>query len=116
MTNYIDYNESRRLNRLKNTRSYIGSNTSHNGWQRQQIEKRRKEQLRQRKKGAKKKPLGDGIQVDTKISKSDAFSKCGLKLKFQQQAVQIISRLERGTLNHQNHKRMNLRRQNPAFA
>ena len=54
---------------------------SHNDWQKEQIEKRRKEQLRQRREEAKRKPLGDGIRVDTKISKSDAISKCGLKLK-----------------------------------
>ncbi|KAL7541846.1 hypothetical protein ACHAXR_011292 [Thalassiosira sp. AJA248-18] len=81
MSKYIDSNEARRLNRLKTIKSSIGSKVAHNGWQKQQIEKRRKEQIRQRKKDAKKKQTGDGIQVDTKISKSDAVSKCGLKLK-----------------------------------
>jgi len=81
MGKFIDYNERKRLNRLKGIKSSIGSNTSHSGWQKHQLEKRRKEQLRQRKKAAKKKPLGDGIKVDTKVTKSDAISKCGLKLK-----------------------------------
>jgi hypothetical protein len=81
MAKYIDSSEATRLKRLKSIKSSIGNHTSHNGWQKQQIEKRRKEQLRQRKEAAKRKPLGGGIQVDTKISKSDAVSKCGLKLK-----------------------------------
>jgi len=80
MAKYIDSNESRRLSRLKTIKSSLSSKTSHSGWQKQQIEKRRKEQLRQRKL-AKKKPIGQGIQVDTSVSKSDAVSKCGLKLK-----------------------------------
>ena len=50
----------------------------HNGWQKQQIEKRRREQLKQRKIAAKKKPVGDGIKVDTAIP--NVFTKCGLKL------------------------------------
>ena len=83
MAKFIDANETKRLNRLKSIKSTKSSFCSHNGWQQQQIEKRRKEQLRQRKKGRKKKPLGEGIEVDTKINKSDAISKCGLKLKVQ---------------------------------
>lgn len=86
MSKYIDSNEARRLNRLKHVKSSIGGSMGHNGWQKQQIEKRRREQLRQRRRAAKKKPLGDGIRVDTKVSKSDAISKCGLKLKVQQDA------------------------------
>ena len=82
MTKYIDSNEQRRKNRLKNTKSSIGSTmTSHSGWQKSQIEKRRKEQLRQKRRDAKKKQLGTGIEVENKVSKSDAVSKCGLKLK-----------------------------------
>ena len=81
MLKFIDVKETRRLSRLKNVKSSIGSTISHNGWLKKQIEKRRIEKLRQRKDEAKKKPIGDGIQVDTKISKSDAVSKCGLKLK-----------------------------------
>jgi len=80
MAKYIDSNESRRLSRLKTIKSSLSSKTSHSGWQKQQIEKRRKEQLRQRKLESKK-PLGQGIQVDTSVSKSDAISKSGLKLK-----------------------------------
>ena len=80
MAKYIDSNESRRLSRLKTIKSSLLSKTSHSGWQKQQIEKRRKEQLRQRKL-AKKKPLGNGVQVDMSVSKADAVSKCGLKLK-----------------------------------
>ncbi|KAL3821763.1 hypothetical protein ACHAXA_000262 [Cyclostephanos tholiformis] len=81
MAKYIDSREATRLKRLKSIKSTICNNMSHNDWQKQQIEKRRKEQLRQRKEESKRKPLGAGIQVDTKISKSDAVSKCGLKLK-----------------------------------
>lgn len=81
MSKYIDSNETRRLSRLKNVKSSIGNKISHNGWLKRQIEKRRMESLRQRKEEAKRKPLGDGIQVDTKVSRSDAVSKCGLKLK-----------------------------------
>ena len=81
MLKFIDVKETRRLSRLKNVKSSIGSTISHNGWLKKQIEKRRIEKLRQRKEEAKKKPIGDGIQVDTKIRKSDAVSKCGLKLK-----------------------------------
>lgn len=81
MAKYIDSSEATRLKRLKNIKSTIGNNMSHNGWQKQQIEKRRKDQLRRRKEEAKRKPLGGGIRVDTKISKADAISKCGLKLK-----------------------------------
>jgi hypothetical protein len=84
MTRYIDSNEARRLSRLKNVRSSIGGTMSqHSGWQRAQIEKRRREQLRQRKKQAKKKPLGDGIRVDTGIHPCD-YTKTGLKLKLDQ--------------------------------
>ena len=81
MAKYIDANEAMRLKRLKNIKSSLGNNISHNDWQKEQIEKRRKEQLRRRREEAKRKPLGDGIRVDIKISKSDAVSKCGLKLK-----------------------------------
>ena len=80
MAKYIDSNESRRLSRLKTIKSSLSSKTSHSGWQKAQIEKRRKEQLRQRKE-SKKKPIGNGIQVDVSVSKSDAVSKSGLKLK-----------------------------------
>ena len=81
--------------------------------ERQQIEKRRKEQLRQRKKGAKKKPLGDGIQVDTKISKSDAFSKCGLKPKTVQQQADTAANSK---TRKRNTNESEPQRQNPAFA
>lgn len=90
MSKYIDSNETRRLSRLKNVKSSIGSKISHNGWLKKQIEKRRIENLRQRKEEAKRKPIGDGIQVDTKVSKSDAVSKCGLKLKVTMKQGQII--------------------------
>lgn len=49
------------------------------GWQKAQIEKRRKEQIKQRKQHAKKKPLGDGINVESAIPVD--FTKTGLKLK-----------------------------------
>jgi len=81
MAKYIDSNESRRLSRLKTIKSSLSSKTSHSGWQKAQIEKRRKEQLRQRKLESRKKPIGQGVQVDTSVSKSDAISKSGLKLK-----------------------------------
>ena len=81
MAKYVDASEAMRLKRLKNIKSSLGNKMSHNDWQKEQIEKRRKDQLRQRREEAKRKPLGDGIRVDTKISKSDAISKCGLRLK-----------------------------------
>ena len=81
MAKYVDANEAMRLKRLKNIKSSLGKKMSHNDWQKEQMEKRRKEQLRQRREENKRKPLGDGIRVDTKISKSDAISKCGLRLK-----------------------------------
>eukprot|EP00804_Cyclotella_cryptica_P027603 CCRYP_010252-RD/>CCRYP_010252-RD protein AED:0.34 eAED:0.34 QI:0/0/0/1/0/0/2/0/450 len=59
------------------------SDSQHNGWQKDQIEKRRTEQLRQRKEMAKKKPLGEGIRVDTSIQPCD-YTKTGLKLKLDQ--------------------------------
>ena len=80
MSKYIDSNEARRLARLKQVRSSIGGTmTQHSGWQRQQIEKRRKEQLKQRKLQAKKKPIGEGIQIDTSIPVD--YTTTGLKLK-----------------------------------
>ena len=82
MSKYIDSNEVRRLARLKQVRSSIGgSMTQHSGWQREQIEKRRKQQLKQRKLQAKKKPIGDGIQVDTSIPID--YTTTGLKLKLE---------------------------------
>ena len=91
MSKYIDSNETRRLSRLKSVKSSIGSKMSHSGWLKRQIEKRRLEKLRQQKEEAKRKPLGNGIQVDTKISKSDAVSKCGLKLKVTQEQGEMSS-------------------------
>lgn len=91
MSKYIDSNETRRLSRLKNVKSSIGSKMSHSGWLKRQIEKRRLDKLRQQKEEAKRKPLGNGIQVDTKISKSDAVSKCGLKLKVTKEQGEMSS-------------------------
>ena len=81
MAKYIDTDEARRLSRLKRIKSSISSKIKHNDWQANRIEKRRRERLRQQKEEAKRKPLGDGIHVDTKVSKVDAMTKCGLKLK-----------------------------------
>jgi hypothetical protein len=64
---------------------------SHSGWLKRQIEKRRLEKLRQQKEEATRKPLGNGIQVDTRISKSDAVSKCGLKLKVTKEQGEMSS-------------------------
>mmetsp|Transcript_15764 Transcript_15764/g.33922 ORF Transcript_15764/g.33922 Transcript_15764/m.33922 type:complete len:424 (-) Transcript_15764:94-1365(-) len=113
MVKHVDSNETRRLNRLKHVKSSIGSNMGHSGWQKQQIEKRRKEQLRQRKKAAKKKPLGDGIQVDTKISRSDAISKCGLKLKAQHDAASGKARARNVEVSERQKKEVP-RRANPS--
>ena len=79
MAKYIDTDEARRLTRLKSIKSSI--NFKHNDWQAQRIEKRRRERLRKQKEEATRKPLGDGIHVETKVSKVDAMTKCGLKLK-----------------------------------
>ena len=82
MAKHIDDNEARRISRLKSIKSSIGTTMmSHKGWQAAQTEKRRKEQRAAKKRAAKKKPIGTGIQVDTSISKADAVTKCGLKLK-----------------------------------
>jgi len=81
MAKYIDTDEARRLTRLKSIKSSISNNFKHNDWQAQRIEKRRRERLRKQKEEAMRKPLGDGIHVDTKVSKVDAMTKCGLKLK-----------------------------------
>lgn len=81
MAKYIDTDEARRLTRLKSIKSSISNNFKHNDWQAQRIEKRKRERLRQQKEEAKQKPLGNGIHVDTKVSKVDAMTKCGLKLK-----------------------------------
>ena len=83
MTKYIDLKETKRLERLKTVKSSIGisSLTSHSGWQKSQIEKRRRDQVRQRKMKTAGKPLGDGIKVDMQVKREDAQTKCGLKLK-----------------------------------
>lgn len=83
MAKYIDASETKRLSRLRNVKSSISlSNmTSHSGWQKDQIEKRRRDQVRRRKKEAKIAPLGDGIKVDTQVKREDALTACGLKLK-----------------------------------
>ena len=82
MSKYIDSNEARRIARLKKVKSSIGSSmTQHSGWQKAQIEKRRKEQLKQRKQQAKKKPIGDGIKVETSIPID--YTTTGLKLRHQ---------------------------------
>ncbi|KAL7486510.1 hypothetical protein ACHAW6_012123, partial [Cyclotella cf. meneghiniana] len=83
MTKFVDSTEARRLSRLKNTKSSIGTKMTHSGWQKNQIEKRRKEQLRQRKEKANQKPIGEGIRVDTSIQPCD-YTKTGLKLKLDQ--------------------------------
>ena len=96
MEKYIDSNEARRLSRLNNIKSSIGSKMQHNGYLKIQTERRRKEQLRARKMEAKnRKHIGNGIHVDTSISKADAVSKCGLKLKVTQEntARQVSSRV-----------------------
>ena len=83
MAKYIDSNEARRIARLKKVKSSIrrSSMTQHSGWQKAQIEQRRKEQLRQRKQQANKKPIGDGIKVETSIPID--YTTTGLKLKHQ---------------------------------
>ncbi|KAL7460049.1 hypothetical protein ACHAXS_000517, partial [Conticribra weissflogii] len=86
MAKYVDSTETRRLSRLKNVRSSIGNAMAHNSWQKQQIEKRRREQLKQRKQEAKKKPIGDGIKIDTGVTPYE-FTKCGLKLKLDKPAI-----------------------------
>ena len=81
MAKYIDSRETKRLSRLRNVKSSLSSMTSHSGWQKDQIEKRRRDQVRQRKKESQMAPLGDGIKVDTQAKREDAHTKCGLKLK-----------------------------------
>lgn len=93
MCKYIDYEEQKRLSRLKNIRGSI--NIQHNSWQANQLEKRRKEQIRQRKRDeeakkrrrraaetAKKK---GGFLVDTTATGTAPyeFTKCGLKLRLE---------------------------------
>ena len=93
MQKYIDSNEARRLSRLNNIKSSIGSKMQHNGYLKIQTERRRKEQLRARKMEAKnRKHIGNGIHVDTSISKADAVSKCGLKLKVTQESTARTAR------------------------
>lgn len=102
MTKYVDSNETRRLSRLKNVKSSIGNKISHNGWLKRQLEKRRIENLRQRKEEAKRKPLGDGIQVETKVSRLDAVSKCGLKLKVTKKHEEMCGTNTRRGITHEN--------------
>ena len=86
MSKYVDYEEQKRLSRLRNVRGSINQSMQHNSWQTSQLEKRRKEQIRQRKMEAKKRAEKKGFQVDTGcVATSDyAFTKCGLKLKLSQ--------------------------------
>ena len=82
MCKYIDYEEQKRLSRLKNIRGSI--NIQHNSWQANQLEKRRKEQIRQRKREAKRRAEKKGFQVDTGCAATPyEFTKCGLKLRLE---------------------------------
>jgi len=90
MCKYIDYEETKRLSRLRNVRGSISLLQQHNSWQALQLQKRRSEQIRQRKKdeNAKKKDEEKkGFQVDTGSTATPyEFTKCGLKLNLSSQA------------------------------
>ena len=78
MCKYIDYEEKKRKERLRNVRGSVNQSMQHNSWHATQLEKRRKEQLRQRKIDAKKKNRRKkGFQVDTGRTPYE-FTKCGL--------------------------------------
>ena len=82
MCKYIDYEEQKRLSRLRNIRGSINQSMQHNSWQASQLEKRRKEQIRQRKREAKRRTEKKGFQVDTGCAATPyEFTKCGLKLR-----------------------------------
>ena len=93
MCKYIDYEEQKRLSRLKNIRGSI--NNQHNSWQANQLEKRRKEQMRQRKRdeeakkrrrrAAEKTKNKGAFLVDTTATGTAPyeFTKCGLKLRLE---------------------------------
>jgi hypothetical protein len=87
MVKYIDYEEQKRLSRLRNVRGSINQSMQHNSWQASQLEKRRKEQIRQRKKkmDAQKRAAEKKVfQVDTGCAATPyEFTKCGLKLRLE---------------------------------
>lgn len=88
MCKYIDYEEKKRLSRLANVRGSVNQAMKHNSWQASLLEKRRKEQIKQRKIDNAKKKNGKkkGFEVDTSASSSGTeFTKCGLKLKLSSQ-------------------------------
>lgn len=84
MSKFVDYAEQKRLSRLKNIRGSINQSMQHNTWQASQLEKRRKEQIRQRKREAKRRAEKKGFQVDTSCAATPyEFTKCGLKLRLE---------------------------------
>mmetsp|Transcript_5098 Transcript_5098/g.7773 ORF Transcript_5098/g.7773 Transcript_5098/m.7773 type:complete len:427 (+) Transcript_5098:237-1517(+) len=83
MSKFVDYSEQKRLSRLKNIRGSINQSMQHNTWQASQLEKRRKEQIRQRKREAKRRAEKKGFQVDTGCATPYEFTKCGLKLRLE---------------------------------
>ncbi len=83
MSKFVDYAEQKRLSRLKNIRGSINQSMQHNTWQASQLEKRRKEQIRQRKREAKRRAEKKGFQVDTGCATPYEFTKCGLKLRLE---------------------------------
>ena len=90
MCKYIDYEEQKRLSRLKNIRGSV--NMHHNSWQANQLEKRRKEQIRQRKREAKRRAEKKGFRVDTGCAVSPfEFTKCGLKLRLEKSSFTTAS-------------------------
>ena len=95
MCKYIDYEEQKRLSRLKNIRGSVNQSMQHNSWQASQLEKRRKEQIRQRKREAKKRAEKKEFQVDTGCAATPyAFTKCGLKLRLDKSKAPEKSRTE----------------------
>jgi hypothetical protein len=96
MVKYIDYEEQKRLSRLKNVRGSITQSMQHNSWQTAQLEKRRKEQIRQRKKMNRAEKKTKVFQVDTGCSATPyEFTKCGLKLRLEKSSTEAgKSRLE----------------------
>jgi len=95
MCKYIDYEEQKRLSRLKNIRGSVNQSMQHNSWQASQLEKRRREQIRQRKREAKKRAEKKEFQVDTGCAATPyAFTKCGLKLRLDKSKAPEKSRTE----------------------
>eukprot|EP00986_Skeletonema_menzelii_P004210 scaffold1420_cov104-Skeletonema_menzelii.AAC.1 len=88
MSKFVDYAEQKRLSRLKNIRGSVNQSMQHNTWQASQLEKRRKEQIRQRKREAKRRAEKKGFQVDTGCAATPyEFTKCGLKLRLEKSSL-----------------------------